>query len=59
MSGFTAGEKIGAEGEKWALVLKANEFILISPTRVKQKVNMQQSYDVKQELKDSRQWQQA
>lgn len=36
-------------------MLKANEFILISLTRVKQKVNIQQSYDVREELKDSRQ----
>lgn len=59
MWGCRAGDKFGAEGEEWALVLKANEFILISLTRVKQKVNIQQSYDVREELKDSRQWQQA
>lgn len=35
-----AGDKVGAEGEEWALVLKTNEFIMISPTRSKQKVNI-------------------
>lgn len=59
LSMFRAGDKFGAEGEEWALVVKANEFILISPTRVKQKVNVQQNYDVKEELEDSCQWQQA